>query len=1088
MSFQKKFSYLAGVLQLAQDGDKDAQGYLKVEVGDVDKRSVPTPSIAKKDLEKDNMQKKINLVTYRVEAAKRLNMENILSVYRKEQGLLIELFQVLHGEMPTVVSRMKTTTIINMMRLLGQKNVSDGNTLVLMEEACKRALQEIHDDEESGLNYEPTEDSNEEESSEDEEEGLSTATAAKTPASAVKRPSSSAESAPAKRQKTGKSQDSSKRTEVPTEANRSSEDDEEEECSSAKSAPAPRNPAKRSHHKPKSCPIEGCKFNGNDLRRHLNVHVKKGDIEEQSVERLLSIVKSGSTQRAKPRRRKGKEPLTGRWKKWCPVPGCDQLIIDVARHLCNSTYHDFQKGSREVQRLVRMARRYTGLVELEDTLIQPPPPIVEESDPLEQPQTPVGVDSESDSDERSEGNTSIESDEEDEEASATPSQAGEVLSEGDEEEEHHSQQDEEDEVEEEEEDEEEDEGEENEGDEGDSDKDFKSQPRLIDYFTDPSPKSIRHRWLVKFYEFLSGPTAGDKKKSIRLQHVTQMRKLLEAIDPNGEDILCLLKDNGDSVWMPPPLHADDIAFFETVKEDLRGWRSTVDAKSHAEKNQRFVDESEGLLTLQELDQIKASKTYSEGRRVIIQAGKGAEPSLKDFLLARDFLLTRFSLDTGTRPGPLNNATIQEYEKGKVKDDCKVMLVARHKRAKDGPAICPMLPELYKFMEIYVRRLRPYFAKKDENALFITNEGEGFLEGTIGRRLTQFIAKCGVELGRRMAFVDMRKLITTEMLQRATPEEQAILRRVLAHSEKTSRDWYTRPDLTDLGVNAAFITQRLLNADDKAEHLSASSKMKDQTSPSPASSIKEAAGPSPSDQLPTTPTRPSPSKQNSIKDAAGTSSSVQPPATPRRPSPPPSETSEPGCASPAASTRSHVSTHGTSSKASTLVSGRVPPSPASKVLSDYQKKQIEYAFRAELAGNTPLTIEAAQRKMALNTVLGPLSNKSSRVKQVVNHVNYTIKKHTSTATLPAAEPPSDKITNWLDVYDDPSSRTSRRSEWDEQDTITLDRAFKSYNKLPSTATIRTTLRADTNLLIIFKREGWTRVYNKLKNLFKKKSKN
>lgn len=107
-----------------------------------------------------------------------------------------------------------------------------------------------------------------------------------------------------------------------------------------------------------------------------------------------------------------------------------------------------------------------------------------------------------------------------------------------------------------------------------------------------------------------------------------------------------------------------------------------------------------------------------------------------------------------------------------------MLVAKHKRAKDGPAICPMLPELYKFMEIYVRRLRPYFAKKDENALFITNEGEKFLEGTIGRRLTQFIAKCRVELGRHLTFVDMRKLIT-EMLQRATSEEKVILRCVLA---------------------------------------------------------------------------------------------------------------------------------------------------------------------------------------------------------------------------------------------------------------------------------------------------------------------
>lgn len=135
----------------------------------------------------------------------------------------------------------------------------------------------------------------------------------------------------------------------------------------------------------------------------------------------------------------------------------------------------------------------------------------------------------------------------------------------------------------------------------------------------------------------------------------------------------------------------------------------------------------------------------------------------------------------------------------------------------------------------------------------------------------------------------------------------------------------------------------------------------------------------------------------------------------------------------------------------------------------------------------MTNDVAQRKMALNTVLGTLSNNLSRVKQVVNHVNYTIRKRASTATLPAAEPPSDKISSWLDEFDDPSSRTTRRSEWDEHDTRRLERAFQSFNKLPSTATIRSILDEDNELNTIRKREGWTRVYNKIKNMFKKKVK-
>ena len=143
------------------------------------------------------------------------------------------------------------------------------------------------------------------------------------------------------------------------------------------------------------------------------MHVKKGHIEENSVERLLQIVKAGGSQRAMPRKRAGKTTLIGRFKKWCPVPGCDRLVIDVGRHLCNSTYHEFKKGSKEVQRLVRMAKRYTGMVELEDTLIPPPPPIVEQSAVTSDPDV---------SDTNSEK----------EEATATQSEAGEESPEEDE--------------------------------------------------------------------------------------------------------------------------------------------------------------------------------------------------------------------------------------------------------------------------------------------------------------------------------------------------------------------------------------------------------------------------------------------------------------------------------------------------------------------------------------------------------------------------------------------------------------------------------------------------------------------------------
>ena len=151
-----------------------------------------------------------------------------------------------------------------------------------------------------------------------------------------------------------------------------------------------------------------------------------------------------------------------------------------------------------------------------------------------------------------------------------------------------------------------------------------------------------------------------------------------------------------------------------------------------------------------------------------------------------------------------------------RDGCKVMLVAKYKCTKDGPAICPMLPDMYKFMEIYVRKIRPSFTKPDENNLLIKKDGNAHPEGTTGKRLSRFIEKCGIHLGSHMAFVNMRELITTKMLERCSLQEKAILRHVLAHSEKTSRQWYVQPDLTSTEIKAVHIIQKCLDVDEKEE--------------------------------------------------------------------------------------------------------------------------------------------------------------------------------------------------------------------------------------------------------------------------------
>ena len=426
-----------------------------------------------------------------------------------------------------------------------------------------------------------------------------------------------------------------------------------------------------------------------------------------------------------------------------------------------------------------------------------------------------------------------------------------------------------------------------------------------------------------------------------------------------------------------------------------------------------MDESEGLLTLEELQKIKASRTYAQAVQLLKNAAGGATLSSAEFTLVRDFLLTRFSLDTGTRPGPLNNATIQEYQKAKVKDGCKVMLVARHKRAKDGPAITPMLPELYGFMETYVNILRPRFAKAGESALFVTIDGISFKENTIGRRLTSFVEKCGVQLAGRMAFVDMRKKISTEMLNRCNPEERAILRRVLAHSEKTSRKWYARPDLTETGAEAVKIIQRLLDPSEKAKYI-ASKVFKTSTLPATSASA--------TDKTPTTP----PSSEY------------------------------------------------------------VAPSSYS-ALTNMQKEELREACMDNILDGNPVKMEDMRELVVKKAILRILASSEAKLKQAVNYVNYLVKK-SNTASPPASvAAPQEKVSTWLDTFDKPLSRSSnpRRTEWDPEEASILERAFKSFDTLPPTSKIRTVLSGNKRLTAIVERDGWARVYNKLKNIYRNK---
>lgn len=86
----------------------------------------------------------------------------------------------------------------------------------------------------------------------------------------------------------------------------------------------------------------------------------------------------------------------------------------------------------------------------------------------------------------------------------------------------------------------------------------------------------------------------------------------------------------------------------------------MDGQTQDVQNQRYLDEVDGLLTVKELLWVHSSKPYVEGQKILKQAAEGKVLSELEFTAARDFIITRFAIDAASRPGPMNNAKLDDY--------------------------------------------------------------------------------------------------------------------------------------------------------------------------------------------------------------------------------------------------------------------------------------------------------------------------------------------------------------------------------------------------------------------------------------------
>lgn len=224
-------------------------------------------------------------------------------------------------------------------------------------------------------------------------------------------------------------------------------------------------------------------------------------------------------------------------KKWFPVPGCGSIVLNVGRHLTNC--NAIKKDTTKYRIVLKEVMPYTGLSEMEDLLIKPSlNPTANKEDSGEDTEEEMAVPTLAKGRGRARSSPKyphIYSD--DETQKQSQESAGEPNNEDlesklDSEDSEYKNRS----------------GTSSFSSYSSNDETEVSNLSAEKYYTQTKPENPRHQWSIGFYDNLSRPAMGDKKRAIRHQHAGQMRTLFKHLDPKGKDITCLALDDGNAVW------------------------------------------------------------------------------------------------------------------------------------------------------------------------------------------------------------------------------------------------------------------------------------------------------------------------------------------------------------------------------------------------------------------------------------------------------------------------------------------------------------------------------------------------------------
>ena len=596
----------------------------------------------------------------------------------------------------------------------------------------------------------------------------------------------------------------------------------------------------------------------------------------------------------------------------------------------------------------------------------------------------------------------------------------------------------------------------------------------------------RNQFLQSFCEHLESLHGGHLKTKHAIHHAQNVRKILEELDPKAHDIKCLFIEGGVDVckkWAQPMLDAKkmrpgtvksyltSLAKFFHFLEDAydrgvktlpnigkelkiklhamekraRAWGSSISRLYDTERWEQILEDSRNAIPPEDAKHINDAKPAVQAKKLLIKSS-GMAMNEKQFVCIRDYLISRLTLENGQRPGPLETAKLRDFET--AESDGKggyVMYVAQHKTSKAGPAPLSMNTSLRNMIMLYVKHLRPLFAKKTVKELFVTRSGHEF-DGTIGKRVTAWWRKAR---GKKVTSTALRKM-TASTLHDADPVDKRKVHKHMCHKESTADKYYMTAARTRVALESHQIIRRNLGLDSKEEEEVKGGKEQKMEE-------REDQGEEEEEQ-----------QESEEQEEEGQEEEEEQESE---------EQEEQGQEEEEEQENEEQEDDG---------QDEYVPDEDSTFLSREQLNDIDLLFADEIVKNAKLTFQDVRNGMSESLNLSMLVNQKVMVKKVYRRIKYLQTKRTPKAIFALQHrDPQEASRQWFEEHHSPSltSTRSKREAWPEEDVQLIQDVFAKYDTRPSKKDILKIFLQHPELEEIKRWKGSEKCYNKVKNIFR-----